>query len=549
MQTGKIHAPAGSGKTTRLIQILTEALERPEVGGDVTRLGFSTFTRKGRQEAAQRAASAWGVPVAVLEQEGYFKTAHSVAFHALGASCGEIIGGNGKETQEWFAKRLAVDLQAEIDEDGIVSFKGDPDFQGALWAWHLARMTMRPVKNILHDLYREGARIPSPSEVIALIGRYEKAKKQDGLTDFDDLLARFAGVGFSMDGPEECDPQGHVPNSVVGWIFDEAQDSSNLLVRAQKRLLTGKSVKWNWVAGDVFQAIHRWNGADPSLFLTWPADRQVTLSQSFRCPPPIVKLGERCLRRLGADYIDRQVIPAEREGEICHAYDIEQALADVSASTSTLVLARTNQNAMRLKDMLKERDIPFEDIRNAGEPNSATIARAAVLRLAQGDEVSSSDVAAILQLFPYKHGGVQLLAGGCKKSWKTRIDKPTSLRLNDLGAAGATEDLVKAISDGSWKRFDENHARFVRIAKKWGLEAAVRPKIKVGTCHAAKGAEADHVVLCTGSTPQISRQIDDSKARYQEECRVEYTAVTRTRCKLTLARDLSTRHQMEVLDL
>jgi superfamily I DNA/RNA helicase len=549
MQIGKIHAPAGTGKTREIIGIMTKALNHAAVGGDVTRLGFSTLTRKGRQEAAERAAAAWGVSDTYLKKEGYFGTTHAVAYRALGVSCAEIIGGGGKDDQDWFRRLLGVDLRAEVDDDGMVTFEGDPEFQGALWAWHLARTTMRPVRDVLNDLYYEGARVPTPGETNAVIKRYEEAKKRDHRIDFDDLLGRFAGVNFTLEGVEECRPDGDVPDSVVGWCFDEAQDSSKLLVRSQKRLLTGDSVEWCWLAADVFQSVHQWNGADPSLFLNWPADKVKTLSQSFRCPAPIVDLGEACLRRLRDEYIDRHVVPADHKGEICRPYDIEDAMDDLSPSTNTLVLSRTNRCATRVKAQLRERDIPHIDIRSADEPNSATIARAAVIRLARGEAVSATDVAAMHQLFRYNAGGVQLLANGCKKTWKKSLGKPMSLRLNDLGVAGATEHLVQAIASGTWTRFDEKGAKFVRMAEKWGLDAVVRPQVKVGTIHASKGTEADHVVLCTGSTRQITQQVYDSTARYHEECRVEYTAVTRTKRKLTLAPDLSTRHQMDVLEL
>ena len=549
MLTGKIHAPAGTGKTWEITRIMTEALRHDAVGGDVTRLGFSTLTRKGRQEAAERAAAAWGVSAAYLQKEGFFRTTHAVAFNALGVSCSDIIGGGGKDDQDWFERLLGVDLRAEVDDDGMVTFEGDPDCRGALWAWHLSRTTMRPVQDVLNDLYYEGATVPPPGEAIAIIGRYEEAKKKDRRIDFNDLLGRFAGVNFTPAGPQQCCPDGAVPNHVVGWCFDEAQDSSKLLVLAQKRLLTGKSVQWCWLAADVFQSVHQWNGADPFLFLNWPADKVKTLCQSFRCPAPIVSLGEKCLRRLQDDYIDRQVLPADHEGEVSLAYDVEDAMDGLSPSTNTLVLSRTNRSVSRLKAMLYERDIPFVDLRNADEPNSSAIARAAVVRLARGEAISMTDVVAIHRLFRYNAGGVQLLANGCKQTWKKRISSPMSLRLQDLHVAGATEHLIDAIASGTWTRFDEKGARFVRMTEKWGLDAVRRPQVKVGTVHASKGTEADHVVLCTGSTRQIKQQLYESQARYHEECRVEYTAVTRTKHKLTLAPDLSTRHQMDVLDL
>jgi cytochrome c oxidase assembly protein subunit 15 len=50
-------------------------------------------------------------------------------------------------------------------------------------------------------------------------------------------------------GPEMVTPEGLVPDTVVGWIFDEAQDASRLLDMACQRLLTGDACKWAWAVG------------------------------------------------------------------------------------------------------------------------------------------------------------------------------------------------------------------------------------------------------------------------------------------------------------
>jgi superfamily I DNA/RNA helicase len=416
-------------------------------------------------------------------------------------------------------------------------------------AWHLARARLQPLSDVIHYLYATGAYLPAPGEVMGIVQRYEDAKQRDRRIDFDDLLGRFAGIRFSLAGPEQCEPVGEVPDNVVGWFFDEAQDSSALLVAAQKRLLTGASVRWCWLGADPFQAVHTWNGADPSLFLNWPADKERSLTQSFRCPEPIIKLGERCLRQLGDTYYDRQVAPATHDGEVCSMYDVEDAIDAVSPSTSTLVLARTNKHVRQLEKLLAKRDVPYQGIKPDAEPNAKKQARAALLRLSLGETVPQVDIGPILHLFNYKVGDTRLLADGCRDAWKKRHPKPDSVRLQDLGGIGATADLIAAIASGKWTQFDPRGQDFVRMARKWGAESVLRPKVKVGTIHASKGTEADHVVFCAGSSRPIYEQQDESKDRYDEECRLEYTAVTRTRHRLTVAPDLKSKFQMNIADL
>jgi superfamily I DNA/RNA helicase len=549
MQTAKLFGAAGVGKTSEIQRFLTEALSSPQVGGDPARLGFTTLTKIGRHEAASRVSAAWGVPQGYLEKEGFFRTTHSIAFRQLGISPGEIIGGGGKDDQEWFERHLGCPLAATFDEDGIPEFSGDPEYQACLMAWHIARATLKPLSRVLNELYQESAYTPAPGVVVGFVKRYEAAKARDGRLDFDDMLGRFSGITFTVDGPQEVPPEGDVPDRVVGWCFDEAQDASALLFHAQKRLLTGRAVQWCWICADPFQAVHTWNGADPSLFLNWQADKEKMLSKSFRCPPPMITLGERCLRRLGKDYIDRKVIPADHEGSLVREYDIEAALGGVAPSSDTLILARTNRHVRKVMAMLKDQGIPFRDVKNTDEPSNKAIARAAVLKLSAGECVPRESVGHVLHLFRPVAGDVRLWADGSRKAWKSSPPRAdASFRLGDLKAIGATDNLLKAISDGTWTRFDEGGSGFVRTVKRWGEVVALKPKVRVGTVHASKGTESDHVVVCTGSSRPIYEQKEASKARYQEECRIEYTAVTRARRKLTIALDPDSRYAMDICD-
>ena len=549
MQTAKLFGAAGVGKTSEIQRFMTDALSSPLVAGDPRRLGFTTLTKIGRQEASSRVGQAWGVSQRYLEKEGYFRTTHSIAFNQLGVTPGDIIGGGGEDDAAWFQKHFGYEVHARFDEDGIPEFGGDPEYQACLMAWHIARATLRPLAEVLNALYDESPCAPQPGTAVSFVRRYEAAKAQDGRLDFDDMLGRFCGVTFTVEGPQDVPPEGDVPDEVVGWCFDEAQDASALLFRAQNRLLTGRSVRWCWICADPFQAVHTWNGADPSLFLNWQADKEKLLSKSYRCPAPIIKLGETCLRRLGKNYIDRKVIPADHDGSVCHAYDIEEAIAGVSPTSDTLILARTNNHVRRIMGMLKDQGTPFREVKNAAEPSNKALGRAAVIKLSAGDSVSSLSVRRILHLFPYKAGDVCLWTNGSRKAWDASPPSVTAdFRLADLRTVGATDDLLNAISNGTWTRFDEGGSRFVRTVKQWGEEVALKPKVRVGTVHASKGTESDHVIFCTGSSRPIYERKEASKARFQEECRIEYTAVTRARRKLTLASDMNSRYQMEISD-
>jgi hypothetical protein len=245
---------AGTGKTTMMKGIAEKALARPEMAGNPLALGFSSMTRAARTEAAMRCGKAWGVPPEELMQHGWFKTAHAVCFKMLGVSRGEIVGTGGIEDAKWVSEAVGSDVAFSMDDDegGVQVYTGDRVAASALNYWSLSRNLVIPLREVVEA--DQDPEAPSADEVIKRIVMYEQAKRLDARVDFTDLLARFSGVRFDPEtGPDFVTPEGGVPDDVVGWIFDEAQDASKLLDMACRRLVTGDACKWAWLVGDPYQ--------------------------------------------------------------------------------------------------------------------------------------------------------------------------------------------------------------------------------------------------------------------------------------------------------
>jgi superfamily I DNA/RNA helicase len=68
-------------------------------------------------------------------------------------------------------------------------------------------------------------------------------------------------------------------------------------------------------------------------------------------------------------------------------------------------------------------------------------------------------------------------------------------------------------------------------ARRRGETLVNKPRIKISTIHGAKGGEADNVLLMTDLAP---RTFNEMQANYDNECRVFYVGVTRTRNDLHL---------------
>lgn len=538
---------AGTGKTTQMKDIASKALSRPEVGGNPFAIGFSSMTRAARTEAAVRCGAAWGIPAEELMREGWFRTAHSCCHKMLGVSRGEMISG-GIEDQKWVSEAVGSDVAFGMDEDagGVQVFTGDQVAAAALNYWSLARNLVVPLRDVVEADQSPDA--PSADEVIKRIEMYEQSKRLDARSDFTDLLARFSGVRFDPEvGPEFVAPEGGVPNEVVGWIFDEAQDSSRLLDMACRRLVTGDACRWAWLVGDPYQVLYSWSGASADHFMSWQVSKQGIMPKSYRCPAPIMALGERCLQRL-PDYWDRGIAPADHDGEIDESDNFEDDLNDLRPDEDTLVIARTNRNVSRIKHILDDIGVPFRYVKAKDGAYNKDLGMAGLWGLQHGEPISGDAWKNILEMLPSKTtDGRQWLVRGSKAAWSRGLsDRYDRVYPEDIEALGATEHLRAAIASGEWSGLPDGGTKWVRAAKQWGVKAVSEPKIRIGTIHSAKGMEASKVIILTSLNWRTREAEENNPEKFAEERRIEYVACTRAKHKLIVAHDPRAKFRMEL---
>lgn len=540
---------AGTGKTSLMKQTAEKALARPEMGGNPFSLGYSSLTRAARLEAAMRCGTAWGVPPEELMQHGWFRTAHSVCYRQLGVSRGEMIAG-GKEDEKWVSEAVDSDVAFAMDEDedgGIAVYQGDPVAAAALNYWSLARNVCLPLRDIVEA--DQDPEAPAASDVIRRITMYEQAKRLEGRFDFTDLLSRFVGIRFDPeDGPIEVAPEGSVPDEVVGWIFDEAQDSSRLLDLACRRLVTGDACRWAWLVGDPYQVLFSWAGAAAEHFMGWEVTKQHIMPKSFRCPKPIMQLGERCLQRL-PDYWDRGIAPADHDGEVVESENFEDDLSDLRPDEDTLVIARTNRNVSKIRAILEDIGVPFRYVKQRREGvGCKELGMAGLWRLQHGEGISGEAWGRITEILPSKTtDGMEWLTRGSKSAWKKGLSEQYDrVYPEDLPALGASPQLCEAVASGKWAGLPDGGTKWVRAAKKWGVEAVSEPKIRIGTIHSSKGMEASKVIVLSSVSQRTRVAEEDDEKKFAEERRIEYVACTRAKHKLVVAHDPRAKYRMEL---
>jgi superfamily I DNA/RNA helicase len=534
----------GTGKTRLILDRLDETKVR--FGLSVHEIGLCTFTRAGRQELSERAAAEWGCDPETLTKHGWFRTAHSVAHRQCGIEEGQLL--EGSEGAEWIGNAVGGKVATRFDprsrEVAFVSGDGDNSLTLGLKAWDLARANMTSLKAVLRRWALAGERVPDESAVRRYIERYEQAKRREGRCDYTDVIARFAGIRFLIDGPQEVDPEGEVPSGIRALAIDEAQDSSVLVDRVCRRLAESPAIERVFLSGDAYQSIYSFNGSDYRLFLNWDAEEFI-MPRSYRCPPVVMQLGERCIQRMRHGYRDRHIQPASHSGHVRRAGSPEQAIAAIKPDESVLILGRCGFALHEYEDILRSKGIPYTWIDRVGSAVEMS-GYACLWSLQHGKVVHHDDWANAISMIQVADKDVgQLLIRGEKQAWKKGLRSQVDIIRpvdEDFALAGATEAFAQIVREGRWPAFlDKSHAqkaeRWVEAAKKFGAETACNPKVRLSTIHGAKGCEGDTVILSTVSSPAVERGRQAIDEIHDEECRVNYVAVTRARRDLWIVND------------
>ena len=503
--------------------------------GDPQAIGFASFTKAARTEMVARASERFDCHPSLLDKHGWFRTVHSTCYRQLGIRNDQLLKGDNDATK-WIADHLRVTVTwQKVEDSGYTSAVGDDEAAVSLGLWDLSRNRVETLAAVHAEKSLAGLDVPALPTVRYWVGRYEDAKRLDGKCDYVDILGRFAGVRFTLDGPEDVEPEGETPPGVKVWVFDEAQDASKLVDLVCRRLAYGPGVMWTLLAADPFQSIFGFGGADYQNFLSWEVAKEKTMPQSWRCPRPIMDLGERCLRRMKTGYFDRKIAPATHDGAIIREPSIEHALSQIDGSRSTLILARCKYSLKKFEDVLSLRGIPHARI-TKNEDTKALTAFNALWKLQHGTGVGHDEWQAAIELMPVKMmDGTKLLQHGQKAAWgrsqyEGDIDFIGSHEVCQL--AGCTPEMAAMIADGRWAGLLDGGTLWYKAARRHGPEQATGPNVRLSTIHGSKGMEAQDVVLATETAARVERERELSQRTHDEECRIEYVGVTRAKERL-----------------
>jgi len=299
MKITKIYGAPGTGKTTRLFQIIKEEIEN---GTDPKRLAFISFSRSAIQEAKDRIIDS-GIALTVNDTI-YWRTLHSLAYKLVDMG-------------------LIDNLDSKSELNKLMNIRVKP----------------------LYELYHENkeqflleSRKTENQMIIKLLPEYAHYRGSHAGTYLDMLTKCFTIPPLS---------------NIDVAIFDEAQDFTTLQFQVIVHLF--QNVKRMYFAGDDDQSIYTQLGADVNLFNAFPADEVEILNKSYRLPQRVWENSIRLIMNVKHRQMKR-FLPRNDKGTysssaIISPIEIVQYLKN---KRDALILCYTNFQVRRMAEVLTD---------------------------------------------------------------------------------------------------------------------------------------------------------------------------------------------------
>jgi len=477
----KIFGPPGTGKTTKLINYVKTFYK---LGTPLDKIGYFAFTTKAANEAINRMLDYHSL----LEKKDlkHFRTLHSLAFWKLGMKKSEVMQD---EHYEDIGRSVGIEVTVYSGGEETTGFvDSNSEYFNLINAARIKEISIEEEYNT--DMYSPDLDKRLLNILSEELNNYKESFK---LKDFTDMIERFNVA-------ELC------PKYDVVFI-DEAQDLSPIQWKMVD--IIRKNSKYVILAGDDDQAIYGWAGADVLKFIATESKKNIILPQSYRVPRAVQSIADKILDRIPDDRrVKKNWKPRDEEGFVDHITAIEDAPL---YEGDWLVLARTNDRLNKIKSILKDMGIYFQ--LKGRKSFKATLFRSILnyIRWQKGELLSLSEVKDVLEYSP-------LLV----------LDNPTEEKMYDLkefqfDPRAPWYDVFTA---------DPEECLYVREMLRNGEKLSKDARVKLSTIHSAKGGEATNVLLILDNTKTIREATDKSFEKADEENRVWYVGVTRTKQNL-----------------
>jgi DNA helicase-2/ATP-dependent DNA helicase PcrA len=475
----KLFGPPGTGKTTKLLKYVKTFLK---LGTPIDKIGYFAFTTKAANEAIDRMLD---YHTAFQRKDlKYFRTLHSLAFTRLGLKKSEVMQD---EHYEDIGRKLGIEVTVYSNGQETTGFvDSNSEYFNLINAARIKESSIEDEYNT--DMYSQDM----DKRLLQIISNeVQNYKDSFKLVDFTDMIERF-------NVSELC------PKFDVAFI-DEAQDLSPIQWKMVE--IIKKNSKYVILAGDDDQAIYGWAGADVKKFQQEVSKKDIILPQSYRVPKVVQNVADKILDRIPEDRRVKKTWRArEEEGKIQYIMDVDGLpLHD----GEWLILARYNDRLNKLMPTLKDMGIYYQYKGRKSYKSSLFRSILNYTRWQKGELLSLSEVKDILECT-----GMSL--------------KPTEEKMYDL--TELTYD--KTVNWFDVFVVDYEECLYIREMLSYGEKLSKDARVKLSTMHAAKGGEAENVLLILDNTKTIRESAEKNEDKADEENRVWYVGVTRTKQNL-----------------
>jgi len=480
MISRKIYGPPGTGKTTKLINYVKTFYK---LGTSLDKIGYFAFTTKAATEAINRMLDTYEH----LQRKDlkHFRTLHSLAFNRLGMKKSEVMQD---EHYEDIGRKLGIEVTVYSNGQETTGFvDSNSEYFNLINTARIKEITIEEEyntgmysyeleKNLLYILRDE-------------LNNYKNSYK---LKDFTDMIEKFNVA-------ELC------PKYDVIFV-DEAQDLSPIQWKMVD--IMRKNSKYVILAGDDDQAIYGWAGADVLKFIATESKKDIILPQSHRVPRSVQSIADKILDRIPDERrVKKNWRARDEEGSVTSVTTLE----DVPLyEQDWLILARTNDRLEKLKPILREMGIYFQF---KGRKSFRASLFRSVLNYTRWqnkeDKLSLSEIRDVLDCVPYSHN----------------LKEERLYDLKEFGFSN-TQRWYDVFT------IDPEECLYIREMLRHTEELNQDARVQLSTIHSAKGGEATNVLLILDNTKTIREATEKSVVKEDEEHRVWYVGVTRTKQNL-----------------
>ena len=177
-------------------------------------------------------------------------------------------------------------------------------------------------------------------------------KSDNGFIDFDDMLLK--ALQPTVDFP-----------SYKIVLVDEVQDLSRLEWEVVSKI--GRKTEELFLVGDDDQAIYGWKGSDVSIFQKWPCQKQnvIKLETSHRLPGKVydvaLNIREQIKQRLGNEFTCQKRIKPDikDEGTVNKIVDLSELEDIIKPDSEVIFCSRARRNCNEFAYFLKNKGLIF----------------------------------------------------------------------------------------------------------------------------------------------------------------------------------------------